>query len=344
MHQPKPHSKQVAKKIINSAINKWIDSITDKEVRKLARRDTIVTGGAIASLLTGEIVNDYDIYFKTKETTKAVALYYHKVFALNNPNGAVIQLIEQEIENIKGVTEKRLVNWIQSDGSAVDDSNANEEKAAIDTLINNTLNDMNLPLQEDELEDKDVVINPLKGIKDESENDDDYKPVYISGNAITLTNKIQIITRFYGEPDEIHGNYDFQHATNYYLHNGSKTKWDRCGELVLKQEALECLLSKQLVYCGSLYPVATLFRIRKFIKRGWSISAGEIVKIAFQISGINLNDLNVLREQLVGVDAYYMMELIARMEADKAELETAGKTFEIDSTYIMHVVNDVFGE
>ncbi|MFQ8776896.1 MAG: hypothetical protein ACLR78_04970 [Roseburia sp.] len=37
----------------------------------------IVTGGAIVSLLTGEELHDYDVYFRTKEAcvTKAAAYY-----------------------------------------------------------------------------------------------------------------------------------------------------------------------------------------------------------------------------------------------------------------------------
>ena len=64
------------KKVLAEKINEWLNTITDESVRKLAKENTIVTGGSIVSMLLSEPVNDYDIYFKTKESCKAVAEYY----------------------------------------------------------------------------------------------------------------------------------------------------------------------------------------------------------------------------------------------------------------------------
>src|SRR3546814_1364029 len=47
-------------------------------------------------------------------------------------------------------------------------------------------------------------------------SDPTYRPVFMSTNAITLSDKIQIVLRFYGEADAIHENYDFVHCTNYW--------------------------------------------------------------------------------------------------------------------------------
>src|SRR3546814_2013322 len=47
-------------------------------------------------------------------------------------------------------------------------------------------------------------------------SDPTYRPVFVSTNAITLSDKIQIVLRFYGEADAIHENYDFVHCTNYW--------------------------------------------------------------------------------------------------------------------------------
>jgi hypothetical protein len=34
-----------------------------------------------------------------------------------------------------------------------------------------------------------------------------HRPIYFSNNAMTLSDKMQLIIRFYGEPDKIHENY-----------------------------------------------------------------------------------------------------------------------------------------
>ncbi|HXJ41375.1 MAG TPA: hypothetical protein VNH18_18985, partial [Bryobacteraceae bacterium] len=57
-----------------------------------------------------------------------------------------------------------------------------------------------------------------------------------------------------------------------------------------------------------------LFRLRKFIKRGWSINAGQILKIAFQVSELDLNNLEVLEDQLTGVDVAYFVQLITKLK------------------------------
>lgn len=54
----------------------WIATVEDEALQKLLTRDVIVTGGAIASMLLKEPVNDFDIYFRTAETAKAAAEYY----------------------------------------------------------------------------------------------------------------------------------------------------------------------------------------------------------------------------------------------------------------------------
>ena len=107
-----------------------------------------------------------------------------------------------------------------------------------------------------------------------------YRPVFLTANAITLSDKIQIVLRFWGEPEEIHKNYDFVHCTNYW------TSWD--GYLDLKTQALECIINKELRYVGSRYPVCSIFRVRKFLERGWKINAGQLLKACMQISELDM--------------------------------------------------------
>ncbi|MCP3673504.1 MAG: hypothetical protein GY829_03400, partial [Gammaproteobacteria bacterium] len=47
---------------IKKKMSEWLKSIKDDDVREIAAEDAIITGGAIASMLLGEQVNDFDIY------------------------------------------------------------------------------------------------------------------------------------------------------------------------------------------------------------------------------------------------------------------------------------------
>ena len=128
-----------------------------------------------------------------------------------------------------------------------------------------------------------------------------YEPTFFSPNAISLNNKLQIVCRFTGTSEEIHNTFDFIHATNYFTFKEG---------LVTNLRAVESILTKQLFYQGSLYPLTSIIRIKKFVNRKWRINAGEMLKMMFQVSKLNLEDVNVLEDQLIGVDVAYFGVLI----------------------------------
>src|SRR3546814_6375291 len=66
------------KAILAKKFNSFASSIEDEVVRKLVEKNTIITGGCIESMLLGEKINDFDLYFTDHATTKAVAEYYVK--------------------------------------------------------------------------------------------------------------------------------------------------------------------------------------------------------------------------------------------------------------------------
>lgn len=153
-----------------------------------------------------------------------------------------------------------------------------------------------------------------------------YTPVFVTNNAMTLTGKIQLIFRFIGKPSKIHENYDFVHCTNYWYK----------GELHFNKEALLSIATKELKYIGSKYPITSMVRTRKFIQRGFTINAGELFKIAWQISELDLYDVATLREQLVGVDVYYFDEMISRLK----DMNSEGNA--INQTTIFKLIDELF--
>lgn len=304
------------KKQLREKLGDWFDSIKDPTVRSLVEKNTIVTGGSIASMLLGETVNDYDVYFRNKETTLAVAKYY--VDAFNEKNSLGLgdgvdtrscrpYVVESSIKNLRGIEEDRVCIHIKSSGVVGED----QETYHYFETPNFTA---------DEAE------RFVESVFAPKEAGEPYRVVFMSQNAITLSNQMQVVIRFFGAPDEIHNNYDFAHAMNYY-DSGS-------DELVLKQEALECLLSRTLVYRGSLYPIASIFRAKKFIDRGWRITAGQLLKIMWQISEIDLKNHDVVAEQMCGVDQAYMWQLVKALgEVDMNS---------VDSTYIATIIDRIF--
>lgn len=287
-------------KDVHEKISDWISTIQDEKVKELAKANTIVTGGAIASMLLGEKVNDYDVYFRDFETTVAVAEYYANFIREKYKGG------KQTLSVLYGDNTYELV------ASEDDDSLAGYIRWTFEQNPDRVFFNVN---------DNGFTSFEKKSFKKKYRK---YRPVVISNNAISLSDKVQLVTRFYGNPKEIHNNYDFVHATCYYDY-GKK-------ELVTKKKALLSLMSRTLEYHGSLYPVASIFRMKKFLERGWRISAGEQFKIMYQISKLDLNNMHVLRDQMVGVDAAYLWKLLQLLK----ESET------IDNNTIFNAVENVF--
>jgi hypothetical protein len=298
---------------LNEKLGEWLGTIDDLALREQIAKEVIVTGGSIASMLLGEKINDFDIYLKTKATTVAMARYYVKKFneSVKLKVGTGVSscepyVKETTIKNVKGVEEDRVCIYIKSAGVAAEEQDTYRYFEA----------------QPDDVTQ--AFVDSLKEQKDSGKAK--YRPVFLSANAITLSNDVQLVIRFYGEPKDIHDNFDFQHAMSYYDYS---TK-----NLVLPAEALECLLSRTLVYKGSLYPLCSIFRMKKFLERGWRISAGEQLKILWQISEVNLKDSETLMEQLTGCDAAYMHQLIeALRDVDKDK---------INSTYVAEIIDRIF--
>ena len=60
-----------------------------------------------------------------------------------------------------------------------------------------------------------------------------------------------------------------------------------------------------------------MFRLRKFLLRGWNISIGQLTKLSMQLSKLDYTDLKQLKDQLNGVDVQYIDRLICLLENEK---------------------------
>jgi len=319
------------KSVLRRKIRSWAETIEDPSVRDVVLQSAIVTGGSIASMLLGEKVNDYDVYFKDRDSAFAVADYYVKQYLANRPSSqegiecyladdygqpARRTLLPTELTDPR-VTRLKVV--VRSSGIATENETPDYEY--FETV----------PDDEAAEEYLDAAMGMVDGASEDQikEPKRTYRPIWLSSNAITLSDDIQMVIRFWGEPDQIHENYDFAHCTNYW------TSWN--GELVLKPAALECLLSRELIYQGSKYPVCSLIRTRKFIQRGWRITAAQYLKMCFQVSDLDLTDFNVLEDQMTGVDAAHFQEVL---NLYRAEIENAeGKP--LDRAYLLQLLERI---
>lgn len=295
----KMNSKNMAKSL-NAKLSDWCKYIDDEKIVKIVKENAIVTGGALVSLLNGEKPNDYDIYFKTKEAVKEIANYYANKWNEMHPEKNNVTITEED---------GKIQCFIRSKGAVMED-----EENAID--------DTSEPLEVDQ-----IIEETDEEVKEEKPK---YRPRYFSTNAISLSNDIQIVIRFYGKVEKIHENYDFIHCTCSYDYKNNKVN--------LPAKALEAIINKELIYCGSKYPLCSIIRTRKFISRGYTINAGQYLKMALQLNELDLHNLEVFKDQLTGVDSAYFETVITYLSEKKEK----DKNFQIDNSYLFEIINRIF--
>lgn len=287
-------------KTISNKLTDWLKSINDSDLVELLKKNILVSGGSITSMLLNEKVNDYDIYINDMDVLIRLVKYYtdkHSVMVLDG------RLREEYISDLE-------------DSYKVKQAINNSYSIALRTLRDNQVK---------------LFFEQHKGgfkvNESLSQEDLNYTPLFFSPNAISLSNDIQIVCRFHGDNVEIHKTFDFMHATNFFTFQTG---------LITNKEALESIITKRLRYQGSLYPLTSIIRMKKFILRGWGIGAGEILKIMFQISELNLKDPDVLEEHLIGVDVAYFGTLVGILRGVPPE--------KLDSEYLNALIDKVFNE
>lgn len=286
---------------IRGKIKNWLASIEDIELRDQVKAHYIVTGGAITSMLLGDLPNDYDVYLDDTDVAAKLANYYI----------SRLPAVENEMTRTPIVT-------VPPEGGRV------EIKVQSAGIAGEGIDQNKYEYFEQYADGSQRAAAYLDAAASKSTGK--YTSVAITTNAITLTDNIQIILRFVGTPETIHTNYDFVHTTNWFTEEGG---------LVLRAEALEATMARELRYIGSKYPVCSMFRLKKFINRGWTITAGEMVKIAYDISKLDLDNIEVLQEQLTGVDAAYFRQIIDLLRKEDKPIER---------TYLFELVNRIFDE
>lgn len=322
------------KKHLNAKLNDWLANIEDENIKKILKENVIITGGALVSLLTGEKVHDYDVYLRTNEACKAVAEYYVNMWNKAHEEEGQISLKITPPETIQVPTYENGVRKLDEKGQPATHSVVTPERIKVFVPSAGVVEEKKTievdapfpPIEEVEQTDEDKAAEKAAEEKDKPK----YRPVFMSSNAITLSDKIQVVIRFYGDVEVIHKNYDFAHCTC------SWTSWN--NEVQLPEKALECIINKELYYIGSKYPLCSIIRTRKYLERGYHINAGQYVKMAFQLNELNLYDLETLEDQLTGVDSGYFAMMI---EALRKKANESGEAI-VDKSYVFELINRMF--
>lgn len=125
-------------------------------------------------------------------------------------------------------------------------------------------------------------------------------------NAISFTlpnGKLQLIKKLYGNAEQVIKNFDFTVCM---------VAWDVITDtIIMNSEFLRNLSSRTLVFnsVGAKYPIASLWRVQKYLKRGFKFPAAESLKLALAINNLKITNYKELKEQLEGIDTLFLKEL-----------------------------------
>lgn len=350
-------NEKATKSYLTKRHNEWLKSIDDTELRRVVSRNSLIAGGAIASLLLGETPNDLDIYLTDKETALRLAVYYVKKWNLDERHHKKVAIrVNLERKELRDMMrDEDVVSWYESTKRDNKESSSVQyahscggygtvyDEHILDSITiadlyreNAYSNGISIYIVSSGVVTEDDGV-PKKATSTDSESEKQenelqekelFRPVFMTDNAISLSGDVQVILRFNGSAEQITENFDYAHCLCTYT---------PCSkELRLPERALVSLLTKELKYVGSRYPICSLFRMRKFLQRGYHINAGQILKMVFQIKDLDLDDPAVLRDQLIGVDSLYMSMLVASIDRaikDKKEITTG---------YLLELIDELF--
>lgn len=124
----------------------------------------------------------------------------------------------------------------------------------------------------------------------------DYPIKYVSKNAVTFKNGIQFITRFIGEPKKVFTTFDYEHCKVYY-----KLSAVDSGNLVFEGQSAEAIATRNLLYSGdSRFVCSALYRLSKFVKRGWKVTPQVFLRLLESATKINWTSIESVEEELNG--------------------------------------------
>lgn len=151
-----------------------------------------------------------------------------------------------------------------------------------------------------------------------------YKYNLITDNAINLSDKIQIITKWYGEPKEVVNNFDWAHIKSFYDIKG--------GKLTLCDNVYQLIVEKELKYTGSNYPLSSLFRLKKYIAKGWTISNFDLLKIIMDTVKVLTKKNSIPKVEIMEKEREF--DNFDTIEEPQTIIEEENKIYNDDEVYI----------
>lgn len=81
------------------------------------------------------------------------------------------------------------------------------------------------------------------------------------------------------------------------------------------EKALSDIAARRLILSNDIdYPISTLVRVQKYLKKGFNIQPSQLVKLAIKINQCDISTVDALKAQLHGIDMALLSPVISALE------------------------------
>jgi len=134
----------------------------------------------------------------------------------------------------------------------------------------------------------------------------DWKPVFESDSAVSYNIngvRFQLIKKVFGTPEEVIKNFDFSVCMCACTLAPEK-------KIIMDDNFLYHLAQRTLYFnINAKYPISSLWRVKKYLKKDFTFPAIEAIKISLAINNLNIKSYIDLKEQLEGIDTLFLADL-----------------------------------
>lgn len=120
-----------------------------------------------------------------------------------------------------------------------------------------------------------------------------------------------VLSDLFGEPAAIFSYYDFTVCMGAYQFSQDQAK----EGFVFGDEFHKHIGQRRLVFhTGTMFPICSMLRVMKYVKRGYFITGMELLKIGLSIHSLKIESYKDLRRQLQGIDTAFLADLTDQMK------------------------------
>lgn len=121
-----------------------------------------------------------------------------------------------------------------------------------------------------------------------------------------------VLPALFGDPATIFTYYDFTVCMGAYQF----TPDGQDEGFVFGADYFKHIGQRRLVFhTGTMFPICSMLRVMKYIKKGFFITGMELLKIGLSIHALEIETYADLRVQLQGIDTAFLSELTTQMKA-----------------------------